>query len=100
VLVVAKANVATAAQVEVTVQAARTPNPRASGVKMALNEGIDHPELVRGRKVLVVEDGPSVTHGGLREPGGARAASLFGALRVEPRPCHDRRDALVRVIPP
>lgn len=37
---------------------------------------IDRPELVRGRKVLVVEDGPSVTHGGLPAAGGARGEAL------------------------
>lgn len=85
-LVVTKVNVATAGQIDATVQAARTLNPRAAVVKMALVEGIDRPHLVQGRKVLVVEDGPSVTHGGLREAGGARAARLFGALPVDPRP--------------
>lgn len=85
-LVVTKVNVATAAQIDATVQAARTLNPRAAVVKIALDEGIDHPHLIQGRKVLVIEDGPSVTHGGLRVAGGARAARLFGALPVDPRP--------------
>lgn len=34
----------------------------------------------------MIEDGPSMTHGGLRDAGGARAARLFGATLVDPRP--------------
>jgi predicted GTPase len=85
-LVVTKVNVAAAAQVDATVRAARALNPDAAIVKMALVEAIDRPDLVRGCKVLVIEDGPSVTHGGLRDAGGARAARLFGAIPVDPRP--------------
>ncbi len=85
-LVVTKVNVAAAEKVEATVRAAHTLNPDAAVVKMALVEAIDRPDLVRACKVLVIEDGPSVTHGGLREAGGARAARLFGAIPVDPRP--------------
>ncbi|MDP1717016.1 MAG: hypothetical protein Q8L40_02985, partial [Burkholderiales bacterium] len=86
VLVIAKANVATATQIEAATRAARALNPDAPVVRMEMAEHIDHPDLIRGREVLVIEDGPSVTHGGLAEAGAARAAHQLGATLVDPRP--------------
>jgi len=44
-------------------------------------------EQIRGRRVLVVEDGPTVTHGGMATGAGAEAALQFGATEVvDPRP--------------
>ena len=46
----------------------------------------DHPELVTDRKVLVVEDGPTVTHGEMRFGAGTVIARKFGAREiVDPR---------------
>lgn len=86
VLVITKANVASAMQIEATAQAVRALNPDAPIVRMEMAERVDRPDLVRGRDVLVVEDGPSVTHGGLAEAGAARAARLLGATLADPRP--------------
>jgi len=86
ILVITKVNVAAPALVDATVHAARKLNPTALVVTMALDEKIDRPQVVEGRNVLVIEDGPSVTHGGLPEAGGARAARLFDASPVDPRP--------------
>jgi len=48
---------------------------------------IDEPELVKGKKVLVVEDSPTVTHGGLPYAAGYAAAKKYGAAEiVDPRP--------------
>jgi predicted GTPase len=47
----------------------------------------DHPEIITGRKVLVVEDGPTVTHGEMRFGAGTVLARKFGAREiVDPRP--------------
>jgi predicted GTPase len=43
-------------------------------------------EAVRGRRVLVVEDGPTLTHGGMPWGAGHVAASRAGATIVDPRP--------------
>jgi predicted GTPase len=86
VLVISKVNAARAEQVEMTQAKARELNPRAPMVQMELAESVDRPELVAGRRVLLVEDGPSVTHGGLPEAAAARAARLLGATAVDPRP--------------
>ena len=86
VLAVTKVNVATPQQIDATVHAARRLNPQAPIVCIDFLESVDRPELVRNRAVLVIEDGPSVTHGGLREAAGARAARLYGGRPVDPRP--------------
>ena len=48
---------------------------------------IDHPELIRDKRVLVVEDGPTLTHGGMTYGAGVIAAMRAGAADlVDPRP--------------
>jgi len=48
---------------------------------------VDNPELVRGKRVLVVEDGPTVTHGNMAYGAGTIAAKRLGASEmVDPRP--------------
>ena len=86
VLAITKVNVAPAAQVAAAKRAARALNADAPFVMMELVESVDHPDFIRNREVLAIEDGPSVTHGGLPEAGAARAARLLGATLVDPRP--------------
>jgi predicted GTPase len=48
---------------------------------------IDDPSVVEGKTVLVVEDGPTLTHGGMKIGAGVVAAQRFGAIGfVDPRP--------------
>jgi predicted GTPase len=48
---------------------------------------VNEPERLRGMRVLVVEDGPTLTHGGMTFGAGVIAAQTFGALEiVDPRP--------------
>ncbi len=84
-IVVNKANVAKKKAVEEVVRACRSINPTALVVKTNSVATLDKPELVRRKKVLVVEDGPSVTHGGLSEGAGAIAARAAGGIMVDPR---------------
>jgi len=85
IIVINKVNVAPEADVERARAAAQALNPAAPVVLMASQATLDRPELVRGKNVLVVEDGPSVTHGGLPEAAGAWAARRLGANLVDPR---------------
>jgi predicted GTPase len=65
----------------------RAANARAVIVEAASPVTADHPELVTGRRVLVVEDGPTVTHGEMRFGAGTVIAQKFGAREiVDPRP--------------
>jgi len=48
---------------------------------------IDEPELMKGKKVLVVEDGPTLTHGDMAYGAGVIAAEKYGAAElIDPRP--------------
>jgi len=61
-------------------------NPRAKLVEAASPIAVDSPELIAGKRVLVVEDGPTVTHGEMPFGAGAVAARKLGAELVDPRP--------------
>ncbi|MBW2149184.1 MAG: GTPase [Deltaproteobacteria bacterium] len=62
-------------------------NPDAIVIDGASTLEIDDPSVVRGKKVLVVEDGPTLTHGEMKIGAGVVAALKFGAAGlVDPRP--------------
>ena len=62
-------------------------NPEAVIVEASSTVRIDDPEIVRGKRVLVVEDGPTLTHGGMKIGAGVVAALRHGATElVDPRP--------------
>ncbi len=84
-IVVNKVNVARKKVVDEVVKACRELNPNALIVKTNSAAVLDRPDLVRGKKVVVVEDGPSVTHGGLSEGAGAVAARAARGVIVDPR---------------
>jgi predicted GTPase len=62
-------------------------NPNAIVVEGASPLFVDDPEAIRGKRVLVVEDGPTLTHGEMAYGAGWVAAKRFGAAEiVDPRP--------------
>ncbi len=62
-------------------------NPRAVVIEAASPVQVDNPALLPGRRALVVEDGPTLTHGGMTFGAGVIAARKFGvADLVDPRP--------------
>lgn len=62
-----------------------TLNPTASMMETALRVSVADGEALRGTRALVIEDGPTVTHGGMAGGAGLRAARQFGAEPVDPR---------------
>jgi len=61
-------------------------NPKAVVVDAASPLTVDKPELIRGKNVLVVEDGPTLTHGEMKIGAGTVAAMKCGAAElVDPR---------------
>jgi len=61
-------------------------NPKAAVVDAASPLTVDKPELIRGKNVLVVEDGPTLTHGEMKIGAGTVAAMKCGAAElVDPR---------------
>ncbi|MGO8693990.1 MAG: cyclic 2,3-diphosphoglycerate synthase [Rectinemataceae bacterium] len=62
-------------------------NPKAIVIDAASPISVDKPELIRGRRCLVIEDGPTLTHGMMKIGAGVVAARKFGASAlVDPRP--------------
>jgi predicted GTPase len=62
-------------------------NPGAIVIDGASPIKVDDPSVIRGKKVLVVEDGPTLTHGEMKIGAGVVAARKFGASElVDPRP--------------
>lgn len=61
-------------------------NPDAPLCTADLEIQVDKPERLQGQRVLVIEDGPTVTHGGMSFGAGSVAAQRAGATPVDPRP--------------
>ena len=62
-------------------------NPKAIVVKANSPISVEKPELIKGKKVLVIEDGPTCTHGGMSIGAGTIAAQKYGAKElIDPRP--------------
>ena len=86
VVIINKVDAADPASVERVVAEVRGVNPTATIVRAASPVRLDDPEAVRGRRVLVVEDGPTITHGGMAYGAGYLAATRGGAAAVvDPR---------------
>ncbi len=62
-------------------------NPAATVVSANSTIRVDDPDVIRGRRVLVIEDGPTLTHGGMTIGAGTVAAEANGAAAIiDPRP--------------
>ena len=86
VLVVNKTDSASPEQIETTTAALRAVNPKAPIVRARSPVRLDDAGAVAGRRVLVVEDGPTITHGGMPYGAGFVAAEAAGAAAiVDPR---------------
>ena len=81
-LVVNKVNTASDENVEQVIENCRRHNPRARVIRCASIVTLDQPELVRGKRALVVEDGPTLTHGGMSYGAGWIAARDAGAAEI------------------
>ncbi len=68
-------------------RATRVVNPNAVIIDAASPLFVDNPEAIRGKRVLVIEDGPTLTHGEMEIGAGWVAADKFGAAEIiDPRP--------------
>ena len=87
VVVINKVDTASPENVETVRKNIRASNPQARVVETACRVTISEPALVKGRRVLVVEDGPTLTHGEMPYGAGVVAARQCGAAElVDPRP--------------
>ena len=86
-VLVNKVSTADPVKVEQVVDSARLANPNARIIKCNSVIMVDQPELIRGKRALVVEDGPTLTHGGMSYGAGWFAAKSCGASEiVDPKP--------------
>jgi len=87
IILINKVNIASEENVEKVVYNVRKLNPKAIILKASSVIKVDNPGLIEGKRVLIIEDGPSVTHGHLGYGAGYRAALKYGASEiVDPRP--------------
>jgi predicted GTPase len=86
VVLVNKVDVAASADVDALIARCRVINPRAEVLRGASPVRLDDPATVKGRRVLVVEDGPTITHGGMAYGAGFVAAPAAEVAEiVDPR---------------
>ena len=86
IILISKVNSASDADIQQVTDSARQINPTASLVRGASPVQLDDPEAVRGKRVLVVEDGPTITHGGMPYGAGYVAATVAQAAEIiDPR---------------
>jgi predicted GTPase len=87
VIVVNKMDSASIEQVNALMDTIHQVNPAATVVKANSRVTVDDPGAIRGKRVLVVEDGPTLTHGEMKFGAGVVAARAQGADEiVDPRP--------------
>ncbi len=87
VVVINKIDSADAASIQIVRESIEKVNPKAIVIDGASPIKVDNASLIRGKRVLVVEDGPTLTHGEMKLGAGVVAAHKFGAAEmVDPRP--------------
>src|SRR5205807_8573530 len=108
VVVINKVDTAAPADVQTVRENVRRNNPNATIVDMACRVSVSAPEKVKGKRVLVVEDGPTLTHGEMPYGAGVVAARQWGAAElVDARPyavgsirgTYERYTHLTRLLP-
>jgi predicted GTPase len=87
VVVLNKVDTADLANITLVRENVRKVNPEAVIVEAASPIFVDDPRAIRGKRVLVVEDGPTLTHGEMAYGAGVVAARRYGAAEIiDPRP--------------
>jgi predicted GTPase len=86
VIIINKVETADPKNVERVKKNIRAVNPKATVLEAASPITVDKPELIKERRVLVIEDGPTLTHGSMPYGAGTIASKKFGGEIVDPRP--------------
>jgi predicted GTPase len=87
VIIVNKVDSAHEENIERVIQNVRSINAHAVIIRAASPITVEDPSILKGKKVLVVEDGPTLTHGEMTFGAGVLAAKQFGAKEIlDPRP--------------
>lgn len=87
VIVINKEEVASSKEIELVRSNVHAINPGALIVDAASPISVEDPDIIRNKEVLVVEDGPTLTHGEMQYGAGVVAAQKYGAKAIlDPRP--------------
>ncbi|HCK99223.1 MAG TPA: GTPase [Candidatus Marinimicrobia bacterium] len=87
VIVINKMDTASPEGIQTVRQSIQKVNPDAIVIDGASPIKVDNPEIIRNKRVLVIEDGPTLTHGEMQIGAGTVAAQKYGASEcVDPRP--------------
>jgi predicted GTPase len=87
VIIINKVETAHPESIEIVKKNIEIANPGAIVIEAASPIHVEKPDTIRGKRVLVVEDGPTLTHGGMAYGAGTIAAKKFGATEIiDPRP--------------
>ncbi|MFY9525740.1 MAG: GTPase, partial [Limnochordia bacterium] len=87
VVIINKVDSAAPENIELVRSNTRMANPTAVIIDGASPIKVDNPEVIRGKRVLIVEDGPTLTHGDMSMGAGTLAAQKYGAAEIiDPRP--------------
>jgi predicted GTPase len=86
VAVIVKEDTATPDSIEAARTGIRALNPQARILDTRFPLSIESPDTLAGRRVLAIDDGPTLTHGGLPAGAAELAARRAGAILVDPRP--------------
>ena len=87
VVIINKVDTAAMHDIETVRQNIKLANPKAAVIETACRVSVPNPDLIKGKRVLVVEDGPTLTHGEMPYGAGVVAARQCGAAQlIDPRP--------------
>lgn len=85
-LVINKVDTASEENILIVEKNAKELNPDAIVIRTESPVTAEDPEAVKGKRVLVIEDGPTITHGSMAFGAGMVAAEQLGAIVVDPKP--------------
>jgi len=87
VVVINKEKTAVLENIEIVKNNIKKVNSKALVIDAYSKITVDRPDLIRGKRVLVIEDGPTLTHGDMKYGAGTIAAKRLGCEIVDPRKC-------------
>lgn len=82
IIIVNKVNTASERSISIVMDNVRSKNPNALIVRASSEIYVEKPEMIRGKRALVIEDGPTITHGGMSYGAGYLAARQFQASEI------------------
>lgn len=82
VIIINKIDTANAGDIDIVRKNIKKANPDAVVIEAASPISVEQPEMIKGKQVLIIEDGPTLTHGGMGFGAGFVAAAKFGAGEI------------------